>query len=211
MLLWRRRANRRRDRESECAAGYYQRRQWFAYDRADGDYSSLFRRTGTRNRFYRPSIAIETQPLAQATDGNVLKFQAHLPIHSAIRVDHFSPKAEIMAGRQFVHVEHPVLEQVAERQIVRVVVDRHGGDDFLVVQKDRQRALDRDRGGDRRAGLVNAVHTFRQPRILRIGPDQIVVARNAHAGQNVVSGRGFQGAGRRQAAVGCTIFFSIIT
>ena len=79
------------------------------------------------------------------------------------------------AGHLVVGLQHVLVEQVAEREIFRIVVDGHRGDDFLAVEENRQRALDGDGGLDRRAGLVDAADALGQPRVGRIGLDQVVV------------------------------------
>ena len=71
-----------------------------------------------------------------------------------------------------------LVEQIAERQKFRIVVDGHGGDDLLRIEEDRKRALDRDRGLDRGAGLVDALDALGQPRIERIGLDEVGVLRH---------------------------------
>ena len=64
-----------------------------------------------------------------------------------------------------------------------MIRDGHGGDDLLRIQEDRERALDRDQRLDFRAGLVDAGDALGQPRIVRIGLEQIIVARR-HAHPN---------------------------
>ena len=71
--------------------------------------------------------------------------------------------------------QHVLIEEVAEREIFGIVVDGHRGDDLLRIEEDRQRALDRHRGLDRRAGLVDAAHPLGEPRVERIGAQEIVV------------------------------------
>src|SRR5262249_57361581 len=80
---------------------------------------------------------------------------------------------------------HMLVEQVAEREIFRIVVDRHRGPDSLSMEEDRERALDRHAGLDRLPGLVDAADTLGQPRIERIGLDEIVVLGRGHLLDNV--------------------------
>ena len=75
-------------------------------------------------------------------------------------------------GDDVVVFQHVLIEQIAERQIFRIVADRHHGDDLLRVQIQRQRPLDRDVDLDRGAGLVGPGDAFGQPRIVRIGDNQ---------------------------------------
>ena len=65
-----------------------------------------------------------------------------------------------------------------------MVADRHHGDDLLRVEEERQRPLDRHRGLDRRAGLIDAAHPFGEPRVVGIGAQEIVVV--SHCGVNNV-------------------------
>jgi hypothetical protein len=71
-------------------------------------------------------------------------------------------------GDDVVGAQHVLIEQVAEREIFRIVVDRHHGDDLLRVQIKRQRALDRHADLDLSAGLIDAGHGFGQPLVRRI-------------------------------------------
>ena len=50
--------------------------------------------------------------------------------------------------------QHVLIEQVAEREILRIIADRHHGDDLLGVQIQRQRPLHRRVDLDGRTGLV---------------------------------------------------------
>ena len=52
-------------------------------------------------------------------------------------------------GDDVVVFQHVLVEQIAERQIFRIVADRHHGDDLLRVQIQRQRPLHRDVDLDR--------------------------------------------------------------
>ena len=56
-----------------------------------------------------------------------------------------------------------------------MIVDSHRRDDLLGIEEDRERALDRYRRLDRRAGLVDALDALGQARIERIGANQVVV------------------------------------
>ncbi len=87
----------------------------------------------------------------------------------------------IDAGDGVVGLEHVLVEQIAEREIFGMVADGHRRHDLLRIEEDRQRALDRHRGLDRGAGLVDAVDALGQPRIERIGADEIVVVGRIHA------------------------------
>src|SRR5262249_25109917 len=73
-----------------------------------------------------------------------------------------------------------LVEQIAEREIFRVVVDGHRGHDLLRIEEDRERALDRHPGLDRLPGLVDAADALGQPRIERVGPDQEFLAALGH-------------------------------
>ena len=59
-------------------------------------------------------------------------------------------------GDDVVVFQHVLVEQIAEREIFRIVADRHHGDDLLRVQIQRQRPLHRHLDLDRRPGLVGA-------------------------------------------------------
>ena len=75
-------------------------------------------------------------------------------------------------GDDVVVFQHVLVEQIAEREIFRIVADRHHGDDLLRVQIQRQRPLHRDLDLDRGAGLVGPGDALGQPRIVRIRDDQ---------------------------------------
>jgi len=75
-------------------------------------------------------------------------------------------------GNDVVIFQHVLVEQIAEREIFRVIADRHHGDDLLRVQVQGQRPLHRDVDLDRRAALVGAGHAFGQARVVRIRDDQ---------------------------------------
>ena len=75
-------------------------------------------------------------------------------------------------GDHVVRPQHVLVQQIAERQIVRVVADRHHGDDLLSVQEQGQRPLVDDRGLDRAAGLVDAGDGLGQARVVRVGEQQ---------------------------------------
>jgi hypothetical protein len=71
--------------------------------------------------------------------------------------------------------QHVLIEQIADGEIFRIVADRHRGDDLLRIEEDRQRALDHHRGLDLGAGLVDAGDALAQPRIVRVGLNQVAV------------------------------------
>ena len=75
-------------------------------------------------------------------------------------------------GDRVAGLEHVLVEQVAERQIVRVIVDRHHRDDLLGVEVERQRPLDDDARLDRLAALVDAGDAFGEVRIVRVRADE---------------------------------------
>ena len=104
----------------------------------------------------------------------------------------------IDAGDHVVRPQHALIEQIADREIFRMIRDRHGGDDLLRIEEDRERALDRHHGVDLVAGLVDAGNALGQPRIVRIGLDQIIVARTGHvvSPEQIESGRQRQSAGQ---------------
>src|ERR1043166_4058693 len=52
--------------------------------------------------------------------------------------------------------QHVLVQEIAERQIFRIVADRHHGDDLLRVEVQRQRPFDRDLDLDLRPMLVGA-------------------------------------------------------
>ena len=73
-----------------------------------------------------------------------------------------------------------LIEQIADRQVFRIIANGHGRDDFLAIEKDCQGPFDGHRRLDARAGLVDAAHTFGQSRVVGIGPDDVAVAVFAH-------------------------------
>ena len=77
------------------------------------------------------------------------------------------------AGDHVVGEQHVLVEQVAEREIFRIVVDRHGGHDLLRIEEDRERALDRDGVSIALAGLIDAGDALGEPRIRGSGRTQV--------------------------------------
>ena len=75
-------------------------------------------------------------------------------------------------GDDVVVFQHVLVQEIAEREVFRIVADRHHGDDLLRVQIQRQRPFHRHPDFDRRTGLVGPGDALGQPRILRIGHDQ---------------------------------------
>ena len=71
------------------------------------------------------------------------------------------------AGDLVVGSQHVLIEQIADRQIIRMIADRHHGDDLLPVQKKRQRPLEHDGGIDRIAVLIDSSHRLGEPGIVR--------------------------------------------
>ena len=61
---------------------------------------------------------------------------------------------------------------------MRIVIDRHRGDDFLGIEENRERALDRDARFDALAGLVDTSDTLGQFWIERVGADEVTVVRH---------------------------------
>src|SRR5665811_639554 len=100
----------------------------------------------------------------------------------ALGAHHYNAKLLVVidASDYVVGEQHVLVEQIADRQIVRVIADGHGGDDFLRVEKNRQRPLYRDRGLDLGPGLVDAGDALGQPRVLRVGPDDVAVVILCH-------------------------------
>src|SRR5262245_20683436 len=85
------------------------------------------------------------------------------------------------AGDDVVRQQHVLVKQVADREIFRIVVDRHRCDDLLRIEEHRERALDRHPGLDLLPGLVDPGDALGQPRVERVGADQVVVLRCGHA------------------------------
>ena len=75
-------------------------------------------------------------------------------------------------GDDVVVFQHVLVQEIAEREVFRIVADRHHGDDLLGVQIQRQRPLHRHPDFDGRTGLVGAGDALGQPRILGIRHDQ---------------------------------------
>ena len=72
-----------------------------------------------------------------------------------------------------------LVQQIAEREVFRIVVDGHGGDDLLRIEEDREGALDGDPRLDPRPGLIDAGDALGQAWIGRVRADKIVVIRHA--------------------------------
>ena len=89
-----------------------------------------------------------------------------------------------------VGLEHVLVEEIAEREVLRVVADRHHGDDLLRVEVERQRALDDHPGLDPLAALVDAGDPLGQARVVRVRADEKAGAMLVH-GRSVAQGPGF--------------------
>ena len=118
----------------------------------------------------------------RAAGGLDFLFQLLLIVGLALRAHHDDRKLLVIVdvGHHIVREQHVLVEQIADRQVFRIIADGHGGDDFLAIEEDRQRPLDGDRGLDARAGLVDAGDTLGQPRVAGIGLDDVAVAVFAH-------------------------------
>jgi hypothetical protein len=118
----------------------------------------------------------------RAPGGLHLLFQFFLIIGLTPGADDNDRKLFIVidAGYDVVGHQHVLVQQVADCQIFRVVVDRHGGDDFLAVEENRQRAFDGDGGVDTGPGLIDARNPLGQSWIERIGPDDVAVVTVGH-------------------------------
>ena len=139
--------------------------------------SSVF---GSVTSFQRLHQVAEHRAL-RAARGLHLLLQLLLVIGLALGAHHDDRQFLVVvdAGDHVVRQQHVLVEQVAEREIFRIVVDRHRGDDLLRIEEDRERALDRHGGFDPGAGLVDAGDALGQPRIVRIGTDEVGVFRHA--------------------------------
>ena len=117
----------------------------------------------------------------RAAGGLHLLLQLLLVVGLALGAHHDDRELLVVvdAGDDVVRLEHVLVEQIADREIVGIVADRHRGDDLLRIEEDRQRALDRDAGLDRLSGLVDAGDALGQPRIMRVRLDEIALGRHA--------------------------------
>ena len=91
-----------------------------------------------------------------------------------------TPSLYLEAGHHIVGQKHVLVQEVAERQIFGIVVDRHHGDDLLRVEIKRQGALDGHADLYRRASMVDARNQFRQPRVLWVRHDDGLVRLGYH-------------------------------
>ena len=123
-----------------------------------------------------------------AARGLHLLLQFLLIVGLALRAhDHHGKLLVVIdAGDDIVGQQHVLVEEIAEREIFRVVAYGHGGDDLLRVEEDGQRPLDRHPRLDLCPGLVDAADTLREARIGRIGGNEVVVLRH---GANVGEAR----------------------
>ncbi len=114
----------------------------------------------------------ENRPLGTAR-GQRLLLQLLFVIGRALGADNHRFDLVVIddIGHAVVGAQHVLIEQIAERQIFRVIADRHHGDDLLTVEEQGQGAFDRDRGFYRRSGLVDARDPLRQARVGGIGAD----------------------------------------
>ena len=93
----------------------------------------------------------------------------------------------INANHVIIREQHALIEQIAQRQILWPVANRHHGHDFLTIQKKRERAFHRDTGFNDGARMISPRHAAREARIGGIGADD----------QGVMHGRKMGGARRR--------------
>jgi hypothetical protein len=89
--------------------------------------------------------------------------------------DHRKLFVVVDARDDVVGPQHVLVEQIAERQVFRVVVDGHRCHDLLRVEEDREGPLDNDRGLGRRTGVIDAAHPLGQAAVIRIGTEQVAV------------------------------------
>ena len=66
--------------------------------------------------------------------------------------------------------EHVLVQQIADRQIFRMIADRHHRHDLAPVQEQGQRPFGDDRGLDRLAVLIDSGNPPGQARIVGVGP-----------------------------------------
>jgi hypothetical protein len=97
----------------------------------------------------------------------------------------------VHAGDHVVGLEHVLVQEIPDRQIVRVVADRHHGDDLLAVQEQGERPLNHHPGLDRRAVLVNPADRLGQPRVLRVRAQQVLAQGGAFRGLGASPAQGF--------------------
>ena len=140
--------------------------------------SSAVRQRDVLQRFHQ----VAEHGALRAAGGLHLLLELLLVIGLALGAHHHDRQFLVVidAGDGVVGLEHVLVEQIAERQIFGMIADGHRRDDLLGIEEDRQRALDRHRGLDRGAGLVDAGDALGQPRIVRIGADEIVVVGRVH-------------------------------
>jgi hypothetical protein len=117
-----------------------------------------------------------------AARGLHLLLQLLLVIGLALGAHHDDRQLVVIvdAGDHVVGQQHVLVEQIAEGKIFRIVVDRHRGHDLLRIEEDRERPLDYHAGLDRLPGLVDAGDALGEPRVERIGPDDVVVFLRGH-------------------------------
>ena len=110
----------------------------------------------------------------RAARGAYLLLQLGLEVGRPRGADHDHLELLVMLdGRDHVvGPEHVLVHEVADRQIVGVVADRHHGDDLLAVEEQGQRALVDDRGRHLAALLVDAGDRLGQARIVRVREQQ---------------------------------------
>ena len=75
-------------------------------------------------------------------------------------------------GDDVVVFQHVLVQEIAEREIFRIVADRHHGDDLLRVQVQRQRPFHRHPDFDHSPGLIGPGDALGQPGIVGIRHDQ---------------------------------------
>jgi hypothetical protein len=121
-----------------------------------------------------PLHKVAERSALRAAGGTHLLLQLGLEIRRPLGPhDHELEFLVVLDGtHHVVRPQHVLVQQIAEREIVRVVADRHHGDDLLPVQEQGQRPLVDDGGLDRAAGLVDAGDGLRQARVLRVGEQQ---------------------------------------
>jgi hypothetical protein len=130
-------------------------------------------RLGQRDAFHGFQEIAERRALRAARGLRaLLQFLLEIGVMLGTHDHHLQVVVVFDLGDDVVIFQHVLIEQIAERQIFRIVADRHHGDDLLGVQIKRQRPLYRDIDLDGGPGLIGPGDAFGQPRIVRIGKDQ---------------------------------------
>lgn len=135
-----------------------------------------FHRRGRQLHVLQPLHHIAKNGAHRTTRGAGLFLQFFLIVGLAGGAHHHHLQLFVIVDAQDILArgQHTLIAQEPQRQILWVVTNGHGGDNFLPIQIDGQRALLDHRQGHRSAVFVMAGHATGESRAARIGRNQVL-------------------------------------